>query len=122
MSIYAETAKRTLAAITKKGAVVTFPGTASPGTYNPTADSWSGAGNTDAIGRAVQVDGDPDRFAALNLVLSNPVTLLIAARGLSVTPRPGMSMTWANVTYTIKDVETVGPDGTPILYAVIGST
>lgn len=121
MSKYDAVAQRALATITRKGGVVTFPGTASGGIYDPLADSFSGAGSEDKTGKAVQIEGDPDRFAALNLVLTNPVTLMIAAHGLALTPVPGMAFTWAGVTYSTKDADAVAPDGTPIIYVIIGS-
>ena len=123
MGQYDAVAQRALAAIAKKGGAVTFPGTGTAGTYNPLTDTWSGgSAGADVVGRAVQIEGDLDRFAALKLVLSNPVTLMIAAAGLTVTPAIGMPFIWAGVRYTIKDKDEVAPDGTPILYTVTGDT
>jgi len=124
MGQYDAVAQRALAAITRKGGPVTFPGTGTPPTYDPATDTWSGgAAGADVVGRAVQIDGDPDRFAALNLVLVNPVTLMVAASGLTVTPAVGMLFTWGGLTYSLKDKEEVKPDGqTPIIYVVTGST
>lgn len=125
MSIYDAVAERALAQITKKGGVVTFPGAnvGTPQTYDPATDTYSGGTPpSDATGRAVQIEGDPDRFKTLGLVLVNPVTLMIAAAGLGVTPAPGMLMSWGGKNYNIKDVDPVMPDGvTPIIYTVIGS-
>lgn len=122
MSRYDAVAARTLKAIEKYGADVTFPGTASgaPGTYNPATDQFTSADpNADATGKAVQIEGDPDRWSSLGLTLSNPVTLMIAASGLSVTPEVGMAIEWAGLAYAIRDVSSVAPDGVPILYTVI---
>lgn len=119
---YDAVAQRTLATIARRGGIVTFPGTGSGGIYDPLTDAWSGAGPADAQGKAIQIEGDPDRFAALKLVLVDPVTLMIAAGGLTVTPSVGKLMTWAGVTYTIKDRDPVAPDGTPIIWIVTGST
>lgn len=121
MGKYDAIAQRALETITKKGGPVTFPGAGTPAVYDPATDTWSGGSSSVATGRAVQIESDPDRFAALKLVLTNPVTLMIAAAGLSVTPAPGMQMTWAGTTYAIKDVDPIAPDGTPIIYTVIGS-
>lgn len=122
MSQYDGISTRALATITRKGAAVTFPGTGTAATYDPATGTWSGGvPGADVTGRAVQIDSDPDRFAALGLVLVNPVTLLVAASGLTVTPAPNMPMTWASKTYTIRDVDAVAPSGDPIVYAVIGS-
>jgi hypothetical protein len=54
-------------------------------------------------------------------VLVQPVTLLASASGLAIVPTPGMTLTWAGDTSTVKDVETVAPDGTPTLYTITGS-
>jgi hypothetical protein len=76
---------------------------------------------TPVVGKAVQIESDPQRLAARNLVLTDPLTLLVAAAGLSVVPTPGMTEGWAGVERTIKDVETVAPDGTPILYVIVAA-
>lgn len=125
MSVYDGVATRALKTITAKGAEVTFPGAAVGGTeptYDPLTDTWSGgSAGAAATGRAVQIDGDPDRLKALNLTLVNPVTLMIAAKNLGVTPVPGKSMTWAGKTYSLVDIQDVGPDGVPIIYVVTGT-
>lgn len=122
MGQYDAIAARAAATIAEKGADVSFPGTATGGTYDWQTDSFTGPGSVDATGKAVQIEGDADRFAALNLKLINPVTLMIAAHGLAVTPVPGMPIVWAGKSYTLKDVDTVAPDGTPIIYVATGST
>ncbi|HXH43299.1 MAG TPA: hypothetical protein VNK51_05545 [Bradyrhizobium sp.] len=121
-SIYDAVSKRALVAITKKGAAVTFPGAATGASiYDPATDTWTGGTSADPTGRAVQVQSDVDRFKALGLVLNNPVTLLIAAPGLAVTPAPGMTFTWAEKNYVIRDIEETVPDGkVAILYKVTG--
>jgi hypothetical protein len=119
-SIYDPISQRALDTISKKGATVTFPGTNTGAVYDPATDTWSGGSTTAVAGKAVQTKGDVDRFKALNLVLVNPVSLLIAAKNLAVTPLPGMTFTWAGKNYTIKDVDPVAPDGVPILFKVTG--
>lgn len=122
MGKYDAVAARTLAAIAKKGGIVTFPDFGTPATYNPVDDTFSGGSVAGATGRAVQIESEPDQLSALGLTIINPVTLLIAAKGLSVTPVPGVRFTWANVTYTTKFADPTAPDGvTPIMYMVIGS-
>lgn len=123
-SIYATDAADALADITENGAVITFPGAipGTAGTYDPATDTWgTGTPATDATGYALQMAGDPDTYRALSIIQSNPVTLMLAASGLSVTPRPGMAMTWAGTAYTILLSNPTGPDGTPIFYDIVGS-
>jgi hypothetical protein len=121
---YDAVAERTLKVIAKKGGDVVFPGAIPgvPGVYNPLSDTWTGGtGATDATGKAVQIPDDPERFAAIGLVTQNPVTLLVAAKNLGITPTPGRAFTWASRTYTIKDVEAVDPAGDgAVMYTVIG--
>lgn len=123
MTIYAQDAIDALADIRAAGAAVVFPGAGTAPTYDATTSQWSGGEAGSAVtGYALQLEGDPVRLASLNLVLINPVTLLVAAYGLSVTPAPNMSMTWAGTTYVIRDVQVLAPDGTAITYTVVGST
>lgn len=110
---------RVLNAITDKGQDVTFPGTGTP-VYDPATDTWSGSGGSDVKGKAVQTRSDPDKLKAANLVLLNPVTLMVAGSGLGIVPEPGMSFSWSGKTYTARLVDPHGPDGTPIYYTVTG--
>lgn len=119
MSQYTATAQRARATIARKGAIVTFT-RGGAAVYDPATDTWTGGSSTPVSGVAVQIDGNPDRFAALSLVLVNPVTLLVAAQGLTITPRPGDAMLWAGLTYTVKDVKPTAPAGGGIVYEVTG--
>jgi hypothetical protein len=119
-SIYAATAQRALATIRKKGAPFTLT-TASGRVYDPDLGTWTGGAPVVATGYAVQDEDDPMRFSALSLTLVDPVTLLAAAFGLAVVPAPNMALTWAGVIYTVKNVEAIAPDGTAIVYTLIGS-
>jgi len=104
-SIYDRTAERAAKTIAKKGATVVFnPQTATPVT-----------------GSALQIEDDPATMAALQLTTSNPVTLLVAASGLGIVPAAGMQFDWAGTRYVAKSVEALAPDGTPILFTVIGA-
>lgn len=119
-SIYDAVATRALGTITKKGAPVIFTAGTAP-IYSPIDDTWTGGTLGPVTGQAVQIPDDPTQFAALGLVLVDPVTLMVAAKGLACTPTPGMPMLWAGVTYAVKYAEAVAPDGTPILWTVVGS-
>jgi hypothetical protein len=119
MSIYDATAQRILAQITRKGATVTFP-TNTGGVYDPATDSWSGGTAGTATGRGVQIANDLTQLQALGIVNKTTITLLVAARGLTATPEREEPMSWAGVTYSIADVQTTAPDGTPLLYQIVG--
>lgn len=117
---YASDSADALADIKEAGGVVTFTRGGSA-VYDAATDTWSGGSSAPVSGYAIQRRGDVDRFAALSLVLVDPVTLLVAAWNLTITPQPGDAMLWAGVTYTVRDVDAVAPDGTAILYSVTGS-
>lgn len=128
---YATDRADALEMIREAGSTVTFPGAiaGAPAVYDPATDTYSGGTPpTDAFSHAVQIEGDPDRFRALSLVLTDPVTLFVAATftdvaGVAVafTPTIGGPMTWAGVTYTVQDREPVAPDGVPIVWTLTGS-
>lgn len=111
-SLYDPVATRALATITRKGGPVVF-----------LSDQFTGGSiATDVTGRAVEIPGDPDVYLALGLIGSNPVTLLVAAKDLTITPKPGVRFTWVSTTYTVKTATPVAPDGTPILWTLVGVT
>jgi hypothetical protein len=109
---------------TASGGPIVFPDAGgTPAVQDPTTGVWTGGtAPSPETGYAVQTDGDPDRFAALGLVLNNPVTVLVAAQDLSVVPSPGMRFQWASKPYTTKLSEPHGPDGDPIYYKVTGDS
>jgi hypothetical protein len=100
-SIYDETATDALADIAEAGAPVVF-----------LADAWKGG--------AIEIPGDPDVYQALSLITSNPVTLIVAAWDLGVAPSFGVAFRWAGTVYTVKLATPVAPDGTPIIWTIIG--
>jgi hypothetical protein len=117
---YADVSARALAQITRKGGPVVFTVGTAP-VYTPSTGEWTAGTLATVTLRAIQIEDDPERFSALGLVLTDPVTLLIAASGASITPAPGMPFAWAGVGYVCKNVEAVAPDGTPIIWTMIGS-
>lgn len=110
-SIYDAVATRALATIEKNGADVVF-----------LADAWKGGAiAADVTGSAVEIPGDPDTYQKLDLIAVNPVTLLVAAKDLAVTPAPGVTFRWASTVYTVRLATPVAPDGTPIIWTIVGS-
>jgi hypothetical protein len=108
---YNTIAKRALATITKKGATCTL-----------IADAWkSGDIAADIAAKAIEIPGDPDTYQALNLVAMNPVTLLIAAYGLTARLKAGVQFRWGGEIYTTKLATPLVPDGeTFILWTLVG--
>lgn len=123
MSKYDAVATRASQTIGKKGGIVTFLGNGTTPIFDPLTGLFSGGVPEDGVeGKALQIEGDPDRLNKLTLV--NPVTLMVAAATLAITPTNGMQFSWGGVTYSIKDLDSVNPDGAvrPILWIITGTT
>ena len=107
--------------IAAAGAPITF--TRDTSTYAPSTDTKT-PGTAQACGVALRVKPrytDVMRLQAQGLVLIDPVTLLVAADGLAFDPQPGDTFVWGCISYTVRSVDVTAPDGTPILYKVVGS-
>ena len=119
MGTYAGIRSTAASLIAAKGAAVTLS-RVSAGTYDPTTNTATGGSTTDYAVVAVAKKGnalrDPERFARLGLQRTASVTLLVAAQGLAITPQDGDRIGWGGVTYTVREVEPVAPDGAGILY------
>lgn len=109
-SIYDTDAADVLAMIAEAGAPITF-----------LADQFRGGViASDVTGVAVEIPGDPDTLTALGLVERNPVTLLVPAKGLGITPAPGVAFVWGTP-YTVKLATPLTPDRVPILWTIVGA-
>src|SRR5258708_5302724 len=104
--------------------MVTFTRT-TPGIFNA-ADGTFGASTTTTItGDAIQVRGNPDRYDALNLVLGSMPTLFFTPTlydlraGSSDFVLPGDSVQWNLLTYIVKDIDPIAPDGIIIAARII---
>jgi hypothetical protein len=117
---YAAEIADTLAALKDDGGIVTFHFDAVPGDYDPLTGWSEGEAAREVKAPALQVPADPDRFAALNLILRNPVLLMVAAKGLGFTPAPGRKFTWAGTLYSTETAEPFAPDGEPIFWTLAG--
>lgn len=112
-----------LAAITKNGAAVTFS-RVTQGSYDAATDTATPATST-VSGYAIRVSGDqttrgnPDRYSQLGLVESKAPTLLFAASTYGSVPELGATCSWNSETFTVRDVNPIAPDGTPIVSYVV---
>lgn len=119
MSDYTAEIESAAADIREAGAPVAFARGAS--THDKATGRMSGSPIT-ASSHAVRIKGDAKRLAARNLVLRDPITLLVEALDLGTfVPEDPDSMTFAGATYTVKDVDPLAPSGVPITYHVTGS-
>jgi hypothetical protein len=112
---YAAKASRALKTITRKGATVTFLAN----------DHQGGSITTSTPAKAVAIEGDADQYVALGLVKRNPVTLIVAGSGLSISLAQSapIAFTWGGVTYGLEQAEPIAPDGaTVIVWTVVGAT
>lgn len=68
------------------------------------------------VGAAVKVRGDVARYRELGLVLQTMPTLFFTPNTYGDTPQVGDTLEWPEVgdIYTVRDVETIAPDGVTI--------
>ena len=104
--------------ISAAGAAVTFT-YATAGTYDAATDTYTTPTSTTVSGSAMQVRGTPEQNVVLGLVESEAPTLLFAPTTYGGVPEPGYTVSWNSVTYTVKAVTPVAPDGTVILARVV---
>lgn len=80
---------------------------------------------TTITGEAVQVRGNPQRYAALGLRLDTMPTLLVTPSTYPLLAHtgafvlPGDTTEWNGESYTVKDVDPVAPDGRVIVARVV---
>ena len=96
---------------------VTFTRTAQ-GNYDAATDTAALATST-ITGTAVQVPGQPHRYAQLGLVESEAPTLIFIPTYYGETPEPGDVVTWASQEYTVRDVQRWAPDGVTIGASIV---
>jgi hypothetical protein len=106
--------------LSRKGAPVTFSyGT--PGTYDPATDTTTGGSVATVTGYAMQIDGDPDLYARLQLIESDNPTLLFQPDTLGQLPALGATVPWGGETLTVKNVLPAAMDGTATAAKIVVS-
>lgn len=98
--------------VARKGAAVTFTHL-TPGTYDPATDMTTGGGNVTVIGRAMQIDGDPDLYTSLNLIESDNPTLLFTPTTRGELPGLGWTVVWGGESLAVKNIKALAMAGTP---------
>lgn len=106
--------------VARKGAAVTFSG-GTAGTYDPATDTTSGGSVATITGHAMQVAGDPDLYARLQLIESDNPTLLFSPDTPGMIPVLGMTVAWGNETLTVKNVTPLAMNGTPTAARIVVS-
>lgn len=117
MTAFAADHADALADITAAGVAVTFTKIV-PGTYDAATDTWTDEDDLSVAGAAIRVRGDPERYEGLGLEVDKAATLLFAATTYGTAPSLGATVSFGGVTYTVRHIDPVSPDGTPIIARV----
>lgn len=96
--------------LARKGALVTFSQT-TPGVYDGTTGAWTDDVTVTVDGHAMQIEGDPETYAALGFVESLNPTLLFRPAVAGVMPALGMTVVWGGASLTVKDVDPEAMNG-----------
>jgi hypothetical protein len=106
--------------LARKGAAVTFShGT--PGTYDPSTDITTAGSVVTVTGHAMQIEGDPDLYTALELIESDNPTLLFRPDTVGVLPVLGASVVWGGEPLTVKNIKPLAMAGTPTAARIVVS-
>lgn len=79
-------------------------------TYDAATDTMTSTSST-VTGSAMQVRPNYRRYKALGLALETVLTLFFVPTTYGDVPLPGDTVVWGSTTYTVRDVETLAPDG-----------
>lgn len=74
---------------------------------------------TTITGSAIRVRGNPQTLRALSLINSEAPTLLFTATTYGQRPQSGDTVVWESLTWVVRDVDPVAPDGVSIVDRVI---
>lgn len=79
------------------------------------------ATTTTITGNAIRVRGSPETYRALGLIDSEAPTLLFTPDlyDSANRPAPGDTVVWESLTWTVRDVNPVAPDGITIIARVV---
>ena len=111
---YTADAAGALADVTAAGSAVTFT-KITPGVYNAATDTWTDAVDLTVTGYAIEVGKNPLIYQALNLILSDAPTLLFTPTTYGAAPALGATVVWGGISFTVRSIVNLAPDGTVIL-------
>lgn len=106
--------------LSRKGAPVTFSHGAA-GTYDPATDTMTGGSIVTVTGNAMEIDGDPDLYTALDLIESENPTLLFRPTTAGQMPVLGSTVVWGGETLTVKSIKRLAMNGTPTAAKIVVS-
>lgn len=96
--------------LAQKGLPVVFSMTVE-GAYDRTTDTTSAPVTTTYPGRAMQIEGDPDLYKALELIESDNPTLLFAPNTPGQIPPLQASVSWGGANATVKNITPLAMKG-----------
>jgi hypothetical protein len=97
---------------------VTFTRTVA-GSYDPETDTDASPVTTTITGEAVRVRGRPETYRALSLIESEAPTLFFTPSEYGDRPKPGDTVVWETLTWTVRDVNPIAPDGVLIAARIV---
>jgi hypothetical protein len=101
-----------------KGAVATFYYSAPP-VYDAATDTTTPPVITSVDMDAMEIDGDPELYKALELIGTSSPTLLCKPRTAVAMPPLGTSVLWGGERYTVKNVLRLAMKGTPTAARIV---
>lgn len=116
---YAADHASALADIRESGAAVSFS-VRNPGVPDPLTGLSTGGGTSSVAGHGLQLPGNQERYRDLQLVSFMAITLLFAASTYGEKPAIGSTFDFMGSTWTVKAIDPFAPDGTPVIFTVIG--
>lgn len=95
-----------------KGAAVLFSHT-EPGAYDQATDTTTAPVQSAVAGHAMEIDGDPELYKALELIGTHSPTLLFKPDTPGQLPGLGWTIFWGGETFTVKNITRLAMKGTP---------
>jgi hypothetical protein len=117
MTSYATDHAGALADLMAAGAAVTFSETV-PGAKDAATETYAPTTTSTVAGYAMQVAGDPKRYADLRLIQSEAPSLFFVPTTFGALPALLAKVTWNGIDYVVRDVAPFGPNG-PAIYATV---
>lgn len=122
---YNSIAQRALAQIKRAGIAVTISRETAE-SFDPGTGTYTGATMTDysadGVIQAPNRENTGGRFGDGTMVQAGDKFILLAASGLTITPKPGDKITVNAVAYSIVTVMAVEPGGVALLYRILART
>lgn len=107
-----------LTAVADAGAPVAFT-LAGQGAYDPATDTTAPGDDVVITGSAIEKKGSLIRYQALGLVIAKARTLFFVPTTLGDLPPLSAIVVWGGVSYVVKDVQPIAPNGDAIAATVV---